>query len=253
MGDMWPTIRGAATSVLLPRPATAEVPGVTEWSDRAEVSSVRVRTPARDWGVASDELLIAACRQGDQRAWHEVFTRYHRLVRSIAISYGAREHDAEEIVQISFSVLFDSIHTIRPDSTLAPWLSTIARRHTWRLLERRRRAEPADLQDDALAHDDVREHADRSAADDVLRAALLQMPARCRTLLEALYLRGDEPGYAEIARELDIPIGSIGPTRGRCLDRLRSIIEAMNDPANDMPSTTTVRVDRTDDEGRWAS
>lgn len=194
-------------------------------------SSGRPVGVVRDWGVASDEMLIAACRRGDQLAWQEVFTRYHRLVRSIASSYGAREHDADEIVQITFSVLFDSIHTIRPDSTLAPWLSTIARRHTWRLLERRRRAEPADIHDEALAHDDVRDHAERSAVDDVLRAALLQLPAKCRTLLEALYLRGDEPGYAEISRELDMPIGSIGPTRGRCLEHLRKIVESMSEPA----------------------
>lgn len=226
MGDMWRAARTPAISVV-----DTSADTVVGCRDEPDDSSGRRRSIVRDWGVATDEMLIAACRQGDQQAWQEVFTRYHRLVRSIASSYGAREHDAEEIVQISFSVLFDNIHTIRPDSTLAPWLSTIARRHTWRLLERRRRAEPADIHDEALAHDDVREHAERAAADDVLRAALLQMPAKCRTLLEALYLRGDEPGYAEISRELDIPIGSIGPTRGRCLERLRAIIETMTESA----------------------
>ena len=178
--------------------------------------------------MASDETLIAACRAGEQDAWQEVFDRYHRLVRSIAISYGAREHDAEEIVQISFSVLFDSIHRIRPDSTLAPWLSTIARRHTWRLLERRRRAEPAAIHDEALTHDDVREHETRSADDELLRLALQQLPPRCRTLIELLYLRGDEPSYAEISAELGLPVGSIGPTRGRCLERLRAIMASMS-------------------------
>jgi RNA polymerase sigma factor (sigma-70 family) len=183
-----------------------------------------------------DRVLISGCRSGEPGAWDEVFNRYHRLVRSIARSYGASEHDSEEIVQLSFSILFDSIDRIADDSRLAPWLSTIARRHTWRLLETRRRSEPTDFEDDAVSHDEVREHADRSANDEVLRVALQQLPSKCRTLLEALYLRGDEPAYATLSAELGIPVGSIGPTRGRCLERLRQIIESAS--ADDKPITT---------------
>lgn len=181
----------------------------------------------RDCGMPSDRALIAACRAGDQDAWRAVYDQYHRLVAAIARSYGATDHDADEIVQISFAILHDSIDRIADDSRLAAWLSTIARRHTWRLLETRRRSTPTEIADGALAHDAVREHADHSADSEVLRDALRLMPSRCRTLLEALYLRPDEPAYAEIAAELGIPIGSIGPTRGRCLARLREIVDAM--------------------------
>lgn len=180
-----------------------------------------------DCGMSSDQVLIAACRTGDQDAWRTVYDQYHRLVAAIARSYGATDHDADEIVQISFSILHDSIHRIADDSRLAAWLSTIARRHTWRLLEARRRSTPTELAEGAIAHDPVREHSDRSADEELLRAALRLMPSRCRVLLEALYLRPDEPAYLEIAAELDMPIGSIGPTRSRCLGRLREIVESM--------------------------
>lgn len=178
-----------------------------------------------DCGVRSDEELIAACRRHEDDAWAEVFERYHRLVRSIARSYGATEHDAEEIVQVSFSVLFDSIERIRPDSHLAAWLSTIARRHTWRLLEKRRRTDVRDIPDEAITRSDVDDHAERSGDDELVRAALRSLSPRQRALMEALYLRADEPSYAEISAELGIPVGSIGPTRARCLERLRAFVE----------------------------
>lgn len=191
------------------------------------VEVTRTTSGLRDCGMSSDQVLIAACRAGDQDAWRTVYEQYHRLVAAIARSYGATEHDADEIVQISFSILHDSIHRIADDSRLAAWLSTIARRHTWRLLESRRRSTPTEIADGDIAHDPVREHADRNADEEVLRAALRLMPARCRVLLEAMYLRPDEPAYTEIAAELGMPIGSIGPTRSRCLGRLREIVETM--------------------------
>lgn len=184
--------------------------------------------------MATDEELIAACREGRTDAWNEVFERYHRLIASIARSYGATQHDAEEIVQITFGILANSIHKIAPDSRLAPWLATVARRHTWRLMAARRRETLVD-DDGNASHDELREHEQRSAEEEVLRAALMKLPAKCRTLLETLYLRGDEPAYALVSAELDIPIGSIGPTRSRCLDKLRQLI-AETDDARTQPT-----------------
>lgn len=174
--------------------------------------------------MASDQELIAACREGHQQAWDEVHRRYHRLVRSIAVAYGLQPSDAEEIVQITFGILHRSIDRLRPDSRLAPWLSTVARRHTWRLVEVRRREAPVPVDTERLVHDDVRVDADRLADDEWLRQALRQLPSRCRALIEALFLRDEEPSYAQISEELGIPIGSIGPTRARCLERLRALL-----------------------------
>jgi RNA polymerase sigma factor (sigma-70 family) len=176
--------------------------------------------------MATDEELLAACRDGSPDAWVAVHRRYHRLVRSIARAYGLRTHDEEEVVQIVFGVLHQSVHRLRPDSRLAPWLSTVARRHTWRLVEKRRREAPTLIDEQGLVHDDVRLTADRHADDDWLREGLRQLPARSRALIEMLFLREDEPSYAQISDELGIPVGSIGPTRARCLDHLRALLES---------------------------
>jgi RNA polymerase sigma factor (sigma-70 family) len=196
-----------------------------------------------NWRMTTDEQLIEACREGSEEAWAEVHRRFHRLIRSIALSYGATPHDSEEIVQISFSILHAGIDRLAPGSRLAPWLSTVARRHTWRLLEARKRERASEVDDDAVSHDDVRDHADRSAEDEVLRAALRKLPPKCRTLLEALYLRGDEPAYSLISVELGIPVGSIGPTRSRCLDKLRLLLTAAADNDHNGSEHTTTEDD----------
>ncbi len=181
----------------------------------------------------SDDDLVAACLSGDVGAWAEVVERYERLVRSIPRAYGLGSHDVDEITQLTFTILVQSLGRLRPDTRLAPWLSTVARRHTWRVLERRRR-EPLARDDDGdvaagLAHDEVRDHATAAADAEWLRAGLQRLSPRCRTLLEALYLRG-EVAYVDIAEELGMPIGSIGPTRARCLAKLRALLDDVRDP-----------------------
>jgi RNA polymerase sigma factor (sigma-70 family) len=91
------------------------------------------------------------------------------------------------------------------------------------MLERRRREVVSAEAGSLVSHRNVDEAADRDADRDWLQAALMQLPSRCRRLLEALYLRG-ECSYAEVAEELGIPVGSIGPTRARCLERLRALL-----------------------------
>lgn len=173
----------------------------------------------------SDDDLVVACRAGDPAAWAEVVRRYQALVRSIPRAYGLRGDDIAEVTQLTFSILVQSLDRLRPGTTLAPWLSTVARRHTWRLLEARRREAATELTETSLTHDAVRVHGERHADAEWLQAAMRELPPRCRSLLEALYLRG-EAAYTEISAELGIPIGSIGPTRSRCLEKLRAALVA---------------------------
>lgn len=173
--------------------------------------------------ATDDDVLLDACRRGDRDAWAELFDRYHRLVRSIAISYGLRNDDVDEVVQIVFTIVVQQLDRFQPETRLAAWLSSVTRRHVWRVLERRRRELAVADADVWSSHRDVDEAADREADRDWLRSGLATLPASCRRLLEALYLRG-ERSYAEVADELGIPIGSIGPTRARCLERLRTVL-----------------------------
>jgi RNA polymerase sigma factor (sigma-70 family) len=174
--------------------------------------------------ATDDDLLLAACRRGDAQAWAELFARHHRLVRSIAISYGLRGADVEEVVQIVFTIVVGQLDRFRPDTRLAAWLSSVTRRHVWRMLERHRRELVVADAGSQVSHADVDEAVERIASHEWLRSGLAALPAGCRRLLEALYLRGDR-SYADVADELGIPIGSIGPTRARCLERLRVVLD----------------------------
>src|SRR3712207_9466951 len=86
-----------------------------------------------------DRVLIRRCQQGSAGAWHQLLNKYERLVYSIPLRYGLSRDDAADIAQITFTILIQSLDSLVEDSRLGPWLATVARRHTWRLLERNRR------------------------------------------------------------------------------------------------------------------
>jgi RNA polymerase sigma factor (sigma-70 family) len=181
------------------------------------------RSIDHSWAHASDDELIDACRADDRAAWAEVVRRYERLVLAQAHGYGLDGHAAADVAQITFAILVQSLDRLQPGTRLAPWLATVARRHTWRSLNQQRR-EPADGDDREERCTDVTTEDQRVDAM-WLADGLARMGSRCRQLLEILYLRPDQPSYADIAVELDIPIGAIGPTRGRCLAKLRTLLE----------------------------
>jgi RNA polymerase sigma factor (sigma-70 family) len=182
-------------------------------------------------GVSSDRDLILRCRQGSAGAWHQLLNKYERLVYSIPLRYGLSRDDAADVAQITFTILIQSFDSLAEDSRLGPWLVTVARRHTWRLLERNRREsasehlESADLAESAVllgkSDADSIEHWELS---QWLDAALSKLGDRCRELLLALYFQPERSSYAEVAADLDMPIGSIGPSRARCLKSLRQAL-----------------------------
>lgn len=179
-----------------------------------------------------DEALVRACREGDARAWRRLVKKYERLVYSIPLSYGLSHDDAADITQITFTVLSESLDSVRDESRLAAWLSTVAKRHTWRLLDRNRLESASEHLDDV----ELAENAallGKSDADSIeyweliewLDAGLSKMKKPCRDLLLALYFQPEQPSYAQIAARLDVAVGSIGPTRARCLQSLRKLLE----------------------------
>jgi RNA polymerase sigma factor (sigma-70 family) len=181
--------------------------------------------------VDSDGDLIRRCRQGSRGAWQQLLTRYERLVYSIPLRYGLSRDDAADIAQITFTILIQSLDNLSEDSTLGSWLATVARRHTWRLLERNRR----EIASERLEGADLVESAvllGKSDADSIeqwqlaewLDAGLSKIDAACRELLRALYFQPEGSSYAEVAARLGMPVGSIGPRRARCLKSLRQVL-----------------------------
>jgi RNA polymerase sigma factor (sigma-70 family) len=175
----------------------------------------------------SDRNLILGCREGDGAAWQALLDRYERLVFSIPLNYGLSREDAADIAQLTFSILIQSLDNLREDSRLGAWLATVARRHTWRLLERRRREGTVgerDLAESATLLGGDEEEIERWELLEWLNEGLSLVSEACRRLLQALYFDEGQPSYAEISERLDMPVGSIGPTRARCLQSLREVL-----------------------------
>jgi RNA polymerase sigma factor (sigma-70 family) len=187
------------------------------------------RTPVGD---DTDRALIRRCREGSADAWRQVLNKYERLVYSIPLRLGLSWDDAADVAQITFTILIKNLDTLADDSRLGPWLATVARRHSWRLLERNRRETVSENLDYVLVtqsavllgkHDaDSIEHWELS---EWLDAGLSNLSLRCRQLLLALYFQPKQYSYAEIVEHMGMLLGSIGPTRARCLNRLKQVLE----------------------------
>ena len=177
----------------------------------------------RDTEIAK---LVAAAAEGDERAWSELVRRYAGLVWAAARQVRLPPQDVEEASQLTWLQLALHIRGLRDPGAISGWLATTARREALQLA-RRRWDQP--LTDEHL------EAADRASGgpdEELLRAeqraqvqaALDTLDERCQRLLRLL---AQEPpsSYRAISTELVIPMGSIGPVRARCLQRLRSAIE----------------------------
>jgi RNA polymerase sigma factor (sigma-70 family) len=169
--------------------------------------------------------LVARARDGDQRAWTELVDRYAPLVWSICDRYQLSRHDIDDVGQTVWLLLVEQLGNLRQPAALPGWLATTTQRECFRVLRVARRYDcfgsPVDIQmsqdQPALLIEPEIIAAELNAA---LRAAFAELPSRCRQLLSML-IRDPPRSYADISVTLPIPIGSIGPQRARCLDRLR--------------------------------
>jgi RNA polymerase sigma factor (sigma-70 family) len=178
--------------------------------------------------ITSDRDLIRGCQKGDVVAWERLLDRYERLVYSVPRRYGLSREDAADITQVTFTILVQSIDALPQDSNLGAWLASVARRHTWRLLDRKRRDEAGEhgssSQDATLLSSSISEDLEHWELAEWLNQGLSLVNKTCRELLYALYLEPEQPSYAEVAARLGIAVGSVGPTRIRCLKRLRQVL-----------------------------
>lgn len=179
--------------------------------------------PQASNGEPTDPFLLQACRAGDEQAWLQLLAKYERLVYSIPLNYGLSREDAADIAQIVFMAFIQSLATLRDDSNLGGWLALVTQRHTWRVLQRRRR-EVVETLDEETISTLLPSHTGEMARWELvewLHSGLSLIGDRCRDLLLALYFDDEEPSYAEIAQRLGIAEGSVGPTRARCLQQLQ--------------------------------
>jgi|GEM_PF-222461 len=185
------------------------------------------------------EPLLPACRTGDPDAWQRMVERFERLVYAIPLRMGLSHSDADDVFQATFIALAQSLDAIRDEKRLGGWLATVARHHSWRVLRRSKMERPfTDFEtpdselDRAAMHETAHILGTPGAASVEtyelalwLDGGLQQLSERCRELLQALYLDPRQPSYTEIVADLHIPLGSIGPTRARCLEQLKGVLQ----------------------------
>nr|MBC7245182.1 sigma-70 family RNA polymerase sigma factor [Chloroflexota bacterium] len=184
----------------------------------------------------TDAQLITACLNGQAWAWDTLVDRYKRLVYSLALRAGLGEEDAADVFQTVFTVLVESLPNLRAPQGLAAWLITTTKRTSWNVLRKRSRELPQSVarQGDAQPNPPTEEwllsgHPDESTWVDqaLVREALERLGGRCKELLQLLYYDPTEPSYEQISQRMRLPLGSIGPTRARCLQKMRKILQAM--------------------------
>lgn len=171
--------------------------------------------------------LIDRCLEGDSAAWRHFVERYTRLVWSVIRRHRLSEVDAEDVHQAVFTIAVTHLDRLRDAEQAAAWLATTTRRECWRLTRRRTGVQLGDAAASEVAAADPLPEEDRVSIEErqIVREGLEELGGRCRELLEALFSAPGEPSYPQISARLGMPVGSIGPTRARCLRRLSEILE----------------------------
>jgi RNA polymerase sigma factor (sigma-70 family) len=208
--------------------------------------------------VEQDEAggLVKAAAQGDEAAWRVLVEQYSSLVWAVARSFRLRTADASDVYQTVWLRLAEHLGRIQNPEQVGAWLATTARRESIRLVRARSRSTP--MEDTTLADlvpaDEISpELAVLESEQAMLEAdrakhmwrAFRDLPARCQQLLRIL-MASHRPSYAEAAAALDVPVGSIGPTRARCLNQLR---RRMREVSGKQSKAHTKKRDQLGDDG----
>ena len=170
--------------------------------------------------------LLERAADGDERAWSELVAQFHGLLWATARACGLSEVDAADVTQTTWMRLAEHLGRITEPAALPGWLVSTTRREAICVSKRARRPLPAvllgtiDLDDDHSAVDLLV----RAERHQELRAAFRRLGERCRLLL-AMLSADPRYSYEEVSSQVDIPVGSIGPTRRRCLSKLGQLLE----------------------------
>jgi RNA polymerase sigma factor (sigma-70 family) len=184
----------------------------------------------QDSHVLDVAQLVRQARRGDRSAWERLVDQYSRLLWATTRDFRLSENDAADVVQGTWLRLLEHIDRIEYPERIGSWLATTARHECLRHLAAGKRVmvvqDDHDAFSEAVGHQpDVDERLLAEERAQAVRAAVSTLPSRSQRLLELLM--ADPPvSYTEISDQLGVPIGSIGPTRGRCLERLRLALQA---------------------------
>ena len=179
-------------------------------------------------GSAMVPVLVEAAKDGDPAAWGELVARFDGMIAATGRRYRLTPADVAELQQTTWLRLVENIHRVEQPERVGGWLATTARRESLLLLKRAEKYRSGadqilvNMPDKHLPDPDARPIA--RERDAVVQAAWEHLKPRCQELL-SLLVADDPLGYRHLSDLLQMPIGSIGPTRARCLEHLRRLIE----------------------------
>jgi RNA polymerase sigma factor (sigma-70 family) len=185
--------------------------------------TVRANQPDRSKRIAG---LVDAARRGSEDALGQIVTELSPLLWQVARAAGLSTSDAEDVLQTVWMRLLAHLDGIHTSASLTGWLVITTRREAWRVSAAARRQLPADTELLSMLPDQGPGSEEQVIMDDqrrVLWQAIGQLSPRCQELLRIIAFV-PRPDYAAVAAELGMPTGSIGPTRGRCLAKLRALL-----------------------------
>ncbi|MCU1552102.1 MAG: polymerase subunit sigma-70 [Glaciihabitans sp.] len=182
--------------------------------------------PAELWDRAA--AAFTAWRSGQPGGVDELVRTMTPVLWNVVRAYGLAQDLAQDVIQSTWLILIRRADTIADPRAVAAWLTTTARREAWRAASRGARS--IAVSDDVieLALDDEPSAEDVALADDGDRrlwACVRTLSERCQRLLRIVAF-DERPDYAKLAQDLSMPVGSIGPTRGRCLSKLKDALLA---------------------------
>ena len=182
--------------------------------------------PAPQW---SNTRIVAQCLAGDERAWSALLDRYKNLIYSIPRRYGMSHQDAADIFQAVCLDLFNELPRLRDAEALQGWLIRVTTNKCYHWKRRQSNRESGLDEEErenlsalhAIAPDVLAE----VEREQMVREAVGQLPPRCREMIELLFFEHPPVPYNEVARRLKLATGSIGFIRGRCLKRLKKLLQ----------------------------
>jgi RNA polymerase sigma factor (sigma-70 family) len=183
-------------------------------------------SPTKDW---TNARLVEECLLGNQQSWHALVDRYQSLIYSIPLRYGAPPQDAADIFQTVCLDLFHELPHLRNVDALQGWLIRVTT-HKCYHWKRRQTSQAGDWDEDHMDQlsGDTPIPPDQLASlerEQMIREAIASLPPRCKKMIELLFFEHPPLPYNEVAHRLSLARGSIGFIRGRCLQKLRRILE----------------------------
>ena len=180
-------------------------------------------------GVVDVAQLVRRAAGGDHWAWERLVDQYARLIWAMTRDFKLGESDAADVFQATWLRLLEHIDRLEQPARVGSWLAATARHECLRSLSARKKVmlvhDDVTLKDSAAHEPEIDERLLSEERAQAVRDALSHLPWRWRRLVEMLMADPPVP-YTEISDQLGLPVGSIGPTRGRCLERLRVLLQA---------------------------